>query len=331
MFFLRMIWVGVVVVTVANVSFAQITTTKPAERVENTKPSVQYDSTQNILSEKNIYQYIGQELYLAGKHKDLRSSGYSDFYNIPDDDIYKKEKERKRAVYKCCVFPYKSIYDSIAGKYFKVLDVVKGSKDSRQNFLKLQEKVSKDIVYFKYSGIFHPFIVVGFFEKLKKRMVGQTFILDKLLTYPGDVSEQYKYDFKTGKKINFEAEKEWKCVDVAIEEKYYGLSAILKDADGQTLAVGYRTFEPDGLSGRRMIFTKAEADAYKEMFGQEFWDLILHTKVSLGMTDMMCRMSLGEPGKINQTINTSGKTEQWVYGGGIMYLYFTNGILTAKQ
>lgn len=38
----------------------------------------------------------------------------------------------------------------------------------------------------------------------------------------------------------------------------------------------------------------------------------------------------GEPDKVNTTITSSGRREQWVYRDG-SYLYFTNGVLTAIQ
>jgi hypothetical protein len=54
------------------------------------------------------------------------------------------------------------------------------------------------------------------------------------------------------------------------------------------------------------------------------------TGVSIGMTAEDVRnSSWGKPKSINETITTRGKHEQWVYGGG--YLYLENGVLTSIQ
>jgi hypothetical protein len=47
------------------------------------------------------------------------------------------------------------------------------------------------------------------------------------------------------------------------------------------------------------------------------------------MTKEMCKLSWGEPEKINETITAGQKSEQWVYSDN--YLYFDNGKLRAIQ
>jgi hypothetical protein len=52
--------------------------------------------------------------------------------------------------------------------------------------------------------------------------------------------------------------------------------------------------------------------------------------VSIGMTaEQVRRSSWGKPKSINETITAGGKHEQWIYGGG--YLYLENGVLTSIQ
>jgi hypothetical protein len=52
--------------------------------------------------------------------------------------------------------------------------------------------------------------------------------------------------------------------------------------------------------------------------------------VSIGMTaEQIRKSSWGKPRSINETITAAGKHEQWVYGGG--YLYLENGVLTSIQ
>ena len=52
--------------------------------------------------------------------------------------------------------------------------------------------------------------------------------------------------------------------------------------------------------------------------------------VDIGMTaDDVRKSSWGKPQKINSTITANGRHEQWVYGGGNLYL--DNGVLTSIQ
>ncbi|MCR4940383.1 MAG: DUF2845 domain-containing protein, partial [Treponemataceae bacterium] len=76
-------------------------------------------------------------------------------------------------------------------------------------------------------------------------------------------------------------------------------------------------------------FTKEQSDVYLEKFGEDKWNTILAEKVSVGMTKEMCRLSWGEPKRVNKTITESVIREQWVYGSN--YLYFENGILSSIQ
>lgn len=62
---------------------------------------------------------------------------------------------------------------------------------------------------------------------------------------------------------------------------------------------------------------------------------VLNGKVFIGMTAEEALRSWGQPTKINQTLNGSGTSEQWVYRreGGIegQYVYLTNGIVQSIQ
>lgn len=60
------------------------------------------------------------------------------------------------------------------------------------------------------------------------------------------------------------------------------------------------------------------------------WNLIMNGKVQRGMTKEQCRLSWGNPEKVNVTTASFGTHEQWVYYGD-RYLYFENGKLTAIQ
>lgn len=63
-------------------------------------------------------------------------------------------------------------------------------------------------------------------------------------------------------------------------------------------------------------------------------DAIANKRIFVGMTADDVRASWGAPTKINATINTGGKSEQWVYDKGLapsQYVYLTNGVVTSMQ
>jgi hypothetical protein len=305
---------------------AQIKTTKVASKAENIDITP-YDSTRNFLG-KDVYKYIGQDLYLNEKPELLRKFGYQWFVL----DYTKRSIGDKSNIYKCCD-NYYSKYSELAGKYFKVLDVIKHPKATENEdlygnefYLKLREKESGDIVYFEYKSKYEnafPFIVVGFFEKLKQIAIGQKFVFGSTDLRFGPK----QLDVNTGESIVFELGEKWECVDVTIEEKYYTLSLLLQDNDGQVLCTHYEyTIGEEKIYN---VFSEKEADIYKAKFGLSDWNVILQGKVRIGMTKEMCRLSWGEPKDINKTITSGNKSEQWVYSDN--YLYFDNDILTAMQ
>ena len=311
-----------------TITFAQITTTKVASKIEVVTDNSPYDSLDNFVG-KNVRKYIGQELYLKCQPEGLRNFGYREFVN----DYTKVASSNKSNVYKCCD-NFNSKYDALNGKYFKVLDVYNHPKAKEneqfygsQYFLKLEEKESKDIVYYEYTSTSNndafPFVVVGYFAKSKDRYIRTEYILrgrnwiDK---------KPEMLDIQTGKPVDYSAGSIWKCVDFTIEEKYCGLCLILENSKGEKVAYsmsqvwnGYTYFG----------FPKSDADKYKEKFGSENWDLVLAGNVKIGMTKEMCQLAWGKPKNINQTITEGKKTEQWVYSEN--YLYFDNDILTVIQ
>lgn len=314
-------------ILIASPSFGQITTTKVATKVDQVDSSP-YDSTENFLS-LTPNKYLGQEFYLKGLAESLRQYGYSGFVL----DYNESSLTNKRNVYKCCD-SYNSKYADLSGKYFKVLDVIRHPKAStgrstdellysKKWFIKLQEKESGDIVYYEYSGQYDhtfPFIVVGFFEKQKKRVISMEFIF-------ADIVLEGSTDITSGKTITNTTGQKWKCVDLSVDEKYYNLSLIIENSLGEKTNISYETVLGKRRKGR--TYTVSEVENYRKTFGSDNFDLILKRKVKIGFTKEMCRLSWGEPKDINETLTAGNKSEQWVYDKN--YLYFDNGAVTAIQ
>jgi hypothetical protein len=315
--------------------FAQISTTNVAPVAEQIN-NIPYDSMVNDLGE-NLYQYVGQEFYLNEFPEDFRQYGYRDF--LID---YTKSAYDNSNIYKS-TNSMNSKYENMAGLYFKVIDIIKSNKPKSalgftEHFFKLQEKKSNDIVYYKYlvrqgkpiepdlwkskgdAIPSFPFIVTGYFEKQKTICVGKEYVFsDKIL--------ENENDFKTGKQLTIKTGDKWKCTDLTIDSKYFLLSIIAENSLGEKILMPYSNIKGKWSKGRS--YTISEVENYSTRFGNNNFEKILKGEVVIGMTNEMCLLSWGNPEKINETITTNSKSEQWVYGKN--YLYFDNGILTAIQ
>lgn len=305
-----------------NKLHSQISTKK---YVTTTVVEAKYDSLKNFLG-KDVYQYIGQDLFLNNKPKKLHEYGYEGFtIGIP------KVKGEKEGIYKP-LNNYSSIYNEINGKYFKVLDVIQHPFSEDPNFeniyfLKLEEKESKDTIYYNYKTTNEyrfPFIVVGYYSKLKKNQIGKGFIIRGKGWINGTNGPMF--DMNTGNEVSdFIAGAEWKCIDVTVEEKFFNLSLILENSKKQQIPLFV-----DLMNNNDLMFQITDAEKFKKKFGITLWNLILSGKVRIGMTKEMVKLSWGEPKEINETFLKNSKSEQWVYSSG-NYIYFTNNILTAIQ
>jgi hypothetical protein len=317
-----------VLIFISAVCFGQITTTKVAPRSEKIDVSP-YDSTQNFLVGKDVYKYIGQELYLKGVSKSLRIYGYRGF--TTDYMAYVEDPSNCGVIYKCDG-QFSSKYEDMAEKYFTVLDVMAHPKAEinehlygQKYFFKLQEKESEDVLYYEYDERFEhsfPFILTGYYEYSKKLFMKMQFVSRGRNWI--DESDKI-YSINNGKEIDFSGGVVWRCVDLTIDEEYYSLSLLLEDKNGEKVA-----FSVDNvLKGNYFMYKKDDADKYKAKYGSAKWSDILKGKVAIGFTKEMCELSWGKPDDINNTITSGRKSEQWVYESN--YLYFTNGILTAIQ
>jgi hypothetical protein len=308
-------------------SFGQITTTKVINN-ETPKKAMVYDSTLNFLGSDALL-YIGQELYLIGKSETLRTYGYSGFiidYKVNSNSLKNTYKpiipeDKKYIEYD---MGGKSIYDSLAGKYFKVLDVHMHPKAKEQEYLygtkfylALEEKESGNKLFFEYDSKYEhsfPFLVVGYFEKLKQNFIGQSYVIStKYFTGSKDIS--------TGNTIHNRPGQKWTCIDLTIEEQFFNLSLIIKNDLGEKVLADYEyLFE---LGGKNQVYTWKKAETYKTKFGVVNWNIILDREVKIGFTEEMVRLAWGEPKRVNK----SSYGDQWVYDD--QYLYFENGKLKA--
>jgi hypothetical protein len=300
--------------------YSQIKTLEVSKQKE-ILDTITYDSSKNFLGE-NVYMYKNQELYVMPQHPSLRKYGYSYFYTD-----YKKEVK-----YKCCD-GIGSKYSDLVGQYFLVVDIIKIEKsvddivDTDKFYLKLRNKKTSEILYFKYNTKYEsdfPFLVVGYYEKQNEINVGKEIILKngKWLEIWYGKGEPI-IDLKTGSILNIQQGSKWKCVNVMVEEKCFTFAMILENNLGHTIFLPLSSYNKPSFKIQWGIYNPIEVKNYIERFGVENWEIILNSEIKIGFTEEMVKLAWGLPKKINRT---SG-LDQWVYEN--QYLYFNNGKLEA--
>ena len=316
--------------------FSQISTTV-VKKVEEEKVIKKYDSLLNHPKFRELELLTGQVLYVKPLEEGYyRSSGYQSFYSDKNLKMVYNKLEGS--------FLDKSEYDSLSGKYFNVLDIKK--KSNTIFVLKLQEKGNDNIIYWKGENYFlkadenspdrfyfqFPFITVGFYEKLKERCIGKSYVI-------GKVSYRFwggNIDLNTGKKVNhpYGENEEWKCVDVTISEPDSKLSLVMENDENEKVVVEYdRIIENTNRLGNKRqfpdlhIFSKEKSESYKLKFGKKDWDKILQGTAWIGMTSEMFRLSYGNPEKVNSRTGESSSFQQWIYEDE--YFYFLEGKLSS--
>ena len=224
-----------------------------------------YDSLTNKVTYENCREYVGQMLYMLPKsniYEMDKTNGYKG-YQFPSSLIYSSDRVYNpftrftlspNAIYTAQNI-YKpnggtktfctSDYNAIAGKYFKVIDVIDKTReldgDRYQGvFFKLVSQENGDTLYYQLSengssqSVAHGlWVCVGYLEKLKKTLINKAFIAQQNFSGLYGVHSETSVACSTGS--------EWVCSDVFLMEtkKYFPvlLAAIFKDAYGNEIAM----------------------------------------------------------------------------------------------
>lgn len=253
-----------------------------------------YDSLVNVLPEKDFEQYIGQTFYLPHNSYD-DERGYKGFRRNLADKIYKTDSFHKTT---------KPKY--VAGKYFKVIDICRENKGYIDDiYIKLKNLDNDDILYFAYgvpSNNKLPFIVVGYYEKLRTILIGKTF-------YKGTYNCVY---YK-------------KCIDFYLEEDSYSPDLVMKFDDGS-----------EDCYNNSFISDQADLKRYRELMDKSSDESKKKAELEnkygpfrIGMSADDCQMLLGYPQDINTTVTEHGTSEQWVYPD--KYVYIEDGKVVSYQ
>jgi hypothetical protein len=238
----------------------------------------------------------------------------------PDIDYYRSAKDALKDI--------KIITGKEDAKSTKLaLEINKNLKSIDSNFFfngdcffKLREQVSGDVVYFKYDSkdkFFFPFIVLGYFEKLRQLIIGNKYVFAD--DWLGGVR-----DIETGKNVESNVGEIWECVGLTIEDKFYKISPILMDSLREKAIIShYDEWLGEYIDGK--VFSVQEANMYRSKFGASNFDSILQGRIFIGMSKEMCSLSIGNPIRKASIKKNAEVLEQWSYRDG--KLTFENGIL----
>lgn len=178
--------------------FSQI---KTLEVVEDkvAKPVPVYDATVNYLPEKDLEQYIGQVFYLA---KVTDKTGY---YR---GSLYVENPKKKKNAPP--LIEATRLLDNM-GKYYDVVGVEDINTYALHRYLLLKDKEDGAVYYYRYAELkmFFPFVVVSYFEKMNKKMVGDT------LYFKGSDTNGYSLDEKEMKSLEMAS---FVCTDYMLDE-----------------------------------------------------------------------------------------------------------------
>ena len=303
---------------------------------------MKYDSLENHKGADDVGMFIGQVLFLKGTEDNEKYSYIRGFSRYPNHIFDGSNKD----IYKPLDNGHTSNFNLIGNKKYYVSRVLSfNNSDSKNIYFELICE-NGDTVYYDYSNdtwqdFDEKFIVNGYYEKMKKKLVGRNFILtdnpyyiDKY--YSGirsiDTREEIK-DIPEGSL--------WKCIDVGMDKN--NLRKLIAILENKNLGIGYAlTSDFYSLNGSLSKFIDKEySDLQKrkeikkrqlilKKYGKINADLIRRNFVKIGWTEDMCVYSWGKPSDINRTITKYGINEQWVYDDN-RYLYFENGKLTSIQ
>ena len=312
----KIIFILVAVLATTFTSYAQITTMSAAEKKVE-KVAVEYDVTKNFLGTKNVESYVGQVLYVNGRHEQLQKWGYDNFNTTKVGHYDHNHRYGNPSVES----QYRTKYEDLFGKYFKVLNVDKDETGEEYYVFTLQNRDNEnDIVYFNYDGKYEhtfPFIVVSHFEWCKNKLIGNKYFL----TYRSKDDKTYgrftsDTDFVNGESIVHNVNDIWECIDVTIEDKHYDMVMLLKNKNGNVITYTIKHIN-NNKDGEVNILTENAYHNLVSKYGVAMVNVMRNHRIRVGMSKDLLIMSWGKPDDVNS--NSYG-ADQWVYGTQCVYV-----------
>lgn len=285
----------------------------PSQINQNTVPKAAF-GTENFLG--NAPEgYIGQELCLVGKWVSLREYGWENIC---------------QGLSLCDYRSSGTPYERLAGKCFEVLAVIPVTNNILTDaLLRLKDKGSGEVWTYNYSSKYKsqfPFLAPAYIAHLNTSLKGKEFVSRGWngvveINADGQVPE-----VNSGEMVSFAAGTMWTCAEVTVEQTYYSVVMVLRNSSGKEVF-----FPAEASDNPQHILHKETFEQSKAKFGSTGADAIIKGTVFIGMHKDAAILSWGVPDKINETLNASGKREQWVYDKQKQFLYIENGKVSAIQ
>jgi len=355
--------------SVSQISMRQL----PGSEPTSTKP-VGYDSVLAVVENVNPQKYVGQEIYFLPKQlsgEPTGAAGYKNIFSELPKPGYPPQTEENTYKLVLDENEVKTNYTAVAGKYFKVLEVIDKSNLYKTQgggiFLKLESKENKDIFYLQAKDYddrsqwpYCEYIIAGAFAKLQQLFLNNT-IYVKADNIPA------KKDLNKNEWVKLEVGDKWLCTDVTLTPdgapSRYLPTLFLKNDRGNEIA--YKLDATINIAALKNRFlTQEEKDvlerqkatndsinaikdkefaartakrlaedkaAYIKQYGEKNGTLIANGQVAIGMNKEMCVAAWGRPTTVNTTTTANGTRDQYVYRDTNSYLYFENGKLVTIQ
>ena len=332
------------------------------------KPTVNttYSSELNFMHHDNLEEYkkyVGQEFFILpsnfGSYVSPSDKTMFDdmYYQTPKEISVEVPKGRKKIIEKRTIKHYLGdendnfSYDNVGGKTFKVIDFDLSKsrtiiKDYNELHFTLVDKTTNEIVIWKPKlyEFRYPYniMIVSHLDFLKNYYKNKKYYARRTMLNESEDSNSVYHkriiNLLNGQNTKVEEKSLWKVVDVSLVNVYTSSfktpMIILSNFDNTVeLPVYFLKEGPSRTTTRPSIYkdfmNSEDFEILVKKFGKDNAEAILANKVKVGMTDEMCKLSWGEPDKINKSISKNDYTEQWVYGNS--YLYFSKGILRTIQ
>jgi len=264
------------------------------------KPVPKYDSLSNMYLQ-NLNQLVGQTLFL-NSNKGASYSYRQSLYDKPNPDVFEKEVN----------------FNTYFHHYFYV-------KSVNSTYVELVDTTLNKTLYLhhKYNDeCFGKFLVVGYYEKMKKEFIGKSFYF-----LSDETSDNYS---------KIPAMTIFKCTDVYASPSpfiafelgnFFLLKATVENPKYGKLIVNVISRPPKSNTLSEFISVK-DYNRLVKKYGKVNGRMVAEHSISIGMTKSMVLDSWGDPDEINVTSRRTG-SEQWIYGNH--YLYFRNGKLVDRQ
>lgn len=206
-------WLSIFLFAISVCSRGQINVIESSPKPTSKPYIVLYDSLTNIKElrddsikfHQSFKHLIGQTIFYVAPDTTKSRVYHKAFYNTPEIKYGTPRLPRHTCMNRYWkitnIVTYKSDYGGTNKEIFELTDTIDGKK-----------------VYCEKRNMNRDFIVLGYYEKMKKKYVGKTFIYQH--TFYSDVWDNDRYNYL----INFQTKKYnkdipentiWKCIDIA--------------------------------------------------------------------------------------------------------------------